>query len=268
VVFHRVAAPTLLQTTGQPAGVTSRPEHAVDDQEQQGPPMICATSVMRPGRMRIGQLGGGVTLPRTIPIINLFAAAFGALVGLGIGALLHPGLQGILYGVAFGSFAGWLAVTYSPLKNESLLKWFELKFKASTRSRYVNGRRVTYAVGTAVVPGPPSGDVLLQRSAVHIPPTQYDERGVLRAVGNRNLNGMDDGTIDAGLLAALAPLDARTGATELPTDVLAAVPKRSAPKARFVSASPADTSPAAHNPGRQRGRADSRTGGAAPRLKD
>lgn len=159
--------------------------------EQGGVPMICATSVMKPGPTRIGRLVGGVTLPRTVPVVNLFAAGIGALLGVVLGMTFGSGFETVVVSGGISGGAGWMAVTYSPLKNESLLKWFELQFKSQTRTRYVNGRRVTVAVGVAVVRAPSSGAVRLARSAARVPVGQYDERGVVRSARNQNLDASD-----------------------------------------------------------------------------
>lgn len=184
-------------------------------------PMICATSVMKPGRTRIGTLGKNLTLPRTIPIVNLVAALIGAFVGLTFAVFLGNGFNSIAIGVGLGAGAGWMSVTYSPLRNESLAKWFELQFKSQTRSRYINGRRVTVAVGTAVVKAPSSGPVILRRSAVRVPVGHYDERGVVRSAANHNLlahqSGSHLGVVADAQLAGGVPLPAEESSAVEPT---------------------------------------------------
>lgn len=182
------------------------------DDDGGGVPMICATSVMKPGRARIGKIGGNITLPRTIPLVNLFATAIGAFLGFAA-SLLVGGADALVIGLGVGAGAGWMAVTYSPLKNESLLKWFELKFKSQTRTRYVNGRRVTVAVGTAVITAPSTGTVLLLRSAVRVPAGQYDERGAVRSNNNRNIDSITGDRALSG--AGRTPA---AGAVPLPAD--------------------------------------------------
>lgn len=149
-------------------------------------PMVCATGVMKPGPTRIGKIGKTVTLPRTIPIATLFASGIGATLGIFF-ALTFGSASNIPVGIGIGGGLGWLLVSYSPLRNESLLKWFELTFKSQTRSRYVKGRRVIPAVGVAVVKAPSSGPVILRRSATRVPIGHYDERGVPRTAKNLNL---------------------------------------------------------------------------------
>lgn len=148
--------------------------------------MVCATGVMKPGPTRIGRIGRNFTLPRTIPIATLFSTGIGAAIGAFL-AVTIGSASNIPLGLVFGGGLGWLVVSYSPLRNESLLKWFELTFKSQTRSRYVKGRRVIPAVGVAVVKAPSSGPVLLRRSAARVPTGHYDERGVPRTAKNLNL---------------------------------------------------------------------------------
>lgn len=205
----------------------------------QGIPMICATSVMKPGRARIGRISKDITLPRTIPIVNLVAAGIGMFLGLALAVTIGDGIESIAVGLGLGGGAGWMAVTYSPLKNESLLKWFELKVKSQTRARYVNGRRVILAVGTGVVDGPSSGSVLLLRSAVRVTPGQYDERGVVRSVSNMNL---EHGSSDPALLSAASLPPA--GAVMLPDEgATSRRALRTAQSGRRVAAAPAPAAP-------------------------
>lgn len=169
--------------------------------EHRGPVMICATPIMRQGKTRIGRVGG-VTLPRTVEVVTLAAAVVGALVGIAAAMVISSGMTAFIYGAIFGGAAGWFAVTYSPLQGESLLKWVELQLNTSRRARYIEGERVLLSVGLAVLPHASRGRVRLLRSAVRIPSTQFDERGVLLSPSNRNIPS--DGAIDPILFAALS----------------------------------------------------------------
>lgn len=152
----------------------------------QGPPMICATKIMRQHGTRIGSIGG-VTFSRTIALSTLVAVIAGALLGLLAAGIAGGGMQGYLYGAIFGGFLGWFAVNYSPLQNESLLTWLALQVNATRRGRFIDGERVTLAVGTAVLPELPKGQVVLARASVRVPAGQYDERGVFINPANRNV---------------------------------------------------------------------------------
>lgn len=171
------------------------------DEQHRGPVMICATPIMRQGKTRIGRVGG-VTLPRTVEVVTLAAAVVGALVGVAAAMAISSGMSAFIYGAIFGGAAGWFAVTYSPLQGESMLKWVELQLNTSRRARYIEGERVLLSVGLGVLPHASRGRVRLLRSAVRIPSTQFDERGVLLSPGNRNIPA--DGAIDPLLFAALS----------------------------------------------------------------
>src|SRR5690606_7625773 len=124
------------------------------DEQVRGPVMICATRVLRSEGARIGRIVG-IQLPRTVKIVNLFAVLGGSGLGLLVAAIVNPGLSSLLYGMVFGGAAGWFMISYSPLPGESLAKWFELQLNTKRRSRYVNGKRVTLAVGGAYLPSLP-----------------------------------------------------------------------------------------------------------------
>lgn len=151
-----------------------------------GRTMITATDALRPGRQRVGEILPGLRLPRTVAIVNLVAVLIGGGVGLALGAALGS-MDTIAITGAMGALAGWGLVEYSPLKNESLLKWFELRVKTRTRERFVDGQRAIVAVGVAVVRAPSSGSVRLARSAVHVPAGAFDERGAPYSAKNGTL---------------------------------------------------------------------------------
>lgn len=154
--------------------------------DEPGAAMVCATKIMNPGQIRIGRIGQQFTLPRTVPVRSLFAIAIGAVVGVLFGRAI--GGDSWVVSVAICSMLGWGVVTYSPLQNESLMKWFELKIRNRTRTRMVDGKRVITSVGGAVVTAPIAGMVSLRRAAVRVPAGQFDERGVPRSARNRNLD--------------------------------------------------------------------------------
>jgi hypothetical protein len=145
-----------------------------------GPPMLCATSVIKPGPVRIGRLSGDLTLPRTVPLVNLLLGAGGFLLGLVIGGGFF-GLRGAVY---FGVLSGAAAVgaaSYSPLKGESLLTWVGLKvLRLQANQTYRDGVRVRAAVGVCPVPALPAGMCSIHFGAASVNPDLYDERGVLR----------------------------------------------------------------------------------------
>lgn len=144
-----------------------------------GPPMLCATSVIKPGPIRIGRLAGDITLPRTVPLVNLLLGGGGFLFGITLGGAFF-GLRGAMYfGVLCGAGA-IMAATYSPLKGESMLTWLGLKvLRMGANQTYRGGVKVRAAVGICPVPSLPAGRCSIHFGAANINPDLYDERGVL-----------------------------------------------------------------------------------------
>ena len=60
--------------------------------QSQGPLMIVATEALSAPKVRVGHIGGNFTLPRTVPLTSLIAAAIGALLGLAVSLIIVPGL--------------------------------------------------------------------------------------------------------------------------------------------------------------------------------
>jgi len=153
-----------------------------------GPAMIAATAIMKPGRQRLGKMFG-VTFTRTIDVVTLVGVSVGALVGLATGLLFGmPIMGGTLYTVMICAASGWASVNYSPLAGESLWTWIVLTVTKSRRVRRINGERVVLGIGTTVLPRPPMGPVWLARGCTVIPAGAYDERGVVRTPANRNVD--------------------------------------------------------------------------------
>lgn len=170
-------------------------------------PMIIATRVMKPGRMRVGKIGNNITLPRTVAVVTLVAGAIGALVGAAFGLVLGPSVRTILFGAVFGGGLGVLVVNYSPIEGESLLKWAGLSLRARRQQIYVNGQPTRLAIGICPVSRSAHGPVRIRRGAVTVPPSQYDERGVLIAKRNHNLHAAPVSDIIADLFEGhAAPL--------------------------------------------------------------
>jgi hypothetical protein len=163
-------------------------------------PMIIATKVMKPGRARIGSIGNAITLPRTVSIVSLVAGLIGLLAGAVFGLILGPSMRTILMGAVFGAAIGVVVVNYSPLKGESLLTWFGLTVKAKRQQIYVNGQPVRLSIGICPVTRAAVGPVRIQKGAINIPPTQYDERGVLISKKNHNISAAHVSTVIDDLL--------------------------------------------------------------------
>lgn len=145
--------------------------------------MLCATDALKPPKLRIGRIGGNVTLPRTVPVMSLVAGGIGGLVGLAlIGAIFGYSIATIMYGALFGALSGIGMVTYSPLRGESLAKWFGLKLLSQRRQITIDGKPVRLAVGICYAPQPRTGTFRLRAGSVRVPVGAVDERGALLPV--------------------------------------------------------------------------------------
>jgi hypothetical protein len=150
----------------------------MSDEQQVGPPMLVLTDALRRPKVRVGHIGGNLTLPRTLPLAALLVGAGGGVFGLLIGFVIIGGVGPTLYATVLGAGAGVFIVTWSPLKGESLAKWFGLRVSTRRKILSVNGEPVQLAVGIARLGEVTTGDIRLKAGAVTIPPSQYDERGV------------------------------------------------------------------------------------------
>jgi hypothetical protein len=139
--------------------------------------MLCATPVLKPGPLRIGRIGNHVTLPRTVPVANLFAAAAGAVAALAVVLLLTSSLMSVVLGAAAGAAFGWVAVSYSPLRGESLTRWLGLQVTSRMNRIEVDGRPARAYVGICPLPEVARGMVRILPGAVDVIEGSVDERG-------------------------------------------------------------------------------------------
>lgn len=145
----------------------------------EGPPMICATRVLKPGGARIGRIAGGFTLPRTLPVVTFVLTGIGAVFGFVL-ALLAGGWNPLPLGIgaALGGGGGYALATFSPLRGESMAKWILLTLSGTRTKRRIDGKPVTLSVGVAVAGRVPVGRVRIRQSAVRVRPGTVDDRGV------------------------------------------------------------------------------------------
>ena len=97
--------------------------------EGTGPAMLVCTPLLRPGPARIGSLGKNVHLPRSVQVNVAVASLIMLFPGLMIGFLLSKiagGFTMIALGGCAGAFAGYLIVSWSPFRRESLLKYAQV----------------------------------------------------------------------------------------------------------------------------------------------
>lgn len=152
--------------------------------EQQGPVMLSVTNILRPPPARIGRLSDRFVLPRTIEVRVLIAAGTGTFAGLmawffPIGLLFSYSLVSLLTLMVLGGGLGYLAVSWSPLKGESLGMWIGLS-AASSRSGKVRfeGQKVYAYLGVAPLGYLAAGKIRMRPGAIGVPAGAVDERGV------------------------------------------------------------------------------------------
>ena len=163
---------------------------ADQDRETQGVPMIAATAYLRPPPAVVSRIGQHFTLPRPVQLKSAMWAAAGFVGGV-ILALPVPGIgiiQKLVIGGTFGAFIALILANYQPLKGESLARFLGLLYQTRKRPLTKNGEKVRVAIGIAPIARVPEGAVWIVRSAVTIPPSQWDERGVKISAANRNLD--------------------------------------------------------------------------------
>lgn len=148
--------------------------------------MIAATQILKPGPARIGELGGGIKLPRTVTVKKLAAVSAGAFVGVVFGLAAIGGLRGILYGAALGGTGGGVAATWSPLEGETMSRWLLLSINSQRKRVTWEGKPAKISIGICPISTPARGRVVLRAGAVKVPSHLYDERGVLIDQQHRN----------------------------------------------------------------------------------
>jgi hypothetical protein len=147
---------------------------------QDGPLMIAATKILKPGPTRIARLVPGVTLPRTIPITTLFVtfgfSAFGLLVMLAMP--FFNSLTSILIGTVLFGGLGVVVTTYSPLKGESMLRWLGLEVSARRQRIEMNGEPAKVYIGLCAIDRVAVGEIRIMPSAIDVPSGSVDSRGL------------------------------------------------------------------------------------------
>jgi hypothetical protein len=141
------------------------------------PLMLCATPVLKSGPVRIGRIGSHITLPRTVPIVNVVVSLFGALGMFGLVLPFTSSIMSMVLSLTLGGLAGWIAVSYSPLKGESMVKWLGLQVASRMNRIEVDGRPARAYVGVCLIPEVARGQVRILPGAVNVAPGSVDERG-------------------------------------------------------------------------------------------
>jgi hypothetical protein len=152
--------------------------------------MLVATQVLRKQETRIGKLGQNFTLPRTVKLSTAIACGIGAFLGAIFGIVASgASMRGIALGMVFGAIAGYVFVTYSPMRNESLMTWLGLAAKSSRNGVRIAGMNKQLAVGISRVREIEHGNVRALPGAAAVPVGEYDDRGV-RIPGTRSVIGL------------------------------------------------------------------------------
>lgn len=142
--------------------------------------MFCATPVIKPGRARIGRITKTVTLPRTVEVVTLAAAAVGGFTALLLMLIFTRSWQSLAVAFAAGSALGWISTTYSPLEGESMAKWLGLKVATRNSNRIKLGTKTAVVhVGIAPVNRVAEGNALLALGATDVPAGSVDGEGRL-----------------------------------------------------------------------------------------
>lgn len=155
---------------------------ARDDEKEkdaiEGPPMICATKVLRPGGHRIGRIAGGFSLPRTVPVgtaaLTLVFAALGLLLAFAVGV----GVASYGLGAGVGGMIGYALATFSPMRGESMSRWLLLTLTSAGKKRKIDGKPVTLAVGVSVANRVPVGNIRIRQGAIRVKSGSVDDRGI------------------------------------------------------------------------------------------
>lgn len=132
---------------------------------------------MSPGPTRIGKLGNHITLPRTVPLITLFASSAGAVAMLLLMLIFTRSPSSLVMAIVAGGGLGWVSVSFSPMKGESLAKWIGLKMLASRDRMDINGESARVHIGIAPVTRVAVGKFMVEPGALDVRPGTVDEHG-------------------------------------------------------------------------------------------
>jgi hypothetical protein len=149
------------------------------EESMRGPVMLAATNMLKPPPAVIGSINKEITLPRTIKLTTLLSVGIGAVLGFLTALIIFGvGLDALIYGPTMGGALGWGAVSFSPLRGESLAKWLGLQANsARQRKLAVDGRPVRLYVGIAPLRRTAAGTVRILPGGVPVDGVSWDERG-------------------------------------------------------------------------------------------
>lgn len=196
--------------------------------------MLVLTRAMKPGPTRVGKVAGNLSLPRSVELPTAVAVVSGAFTGMVLFMVFGGGFMGAMYGMLLGGVIGWVAMNYSPLEGETLLRWVGLNVKSRQGQVLWQGHPVQVSIGICPIPPPIASEHLVLPGAVNVPPTQYDGRGVRISAKNRNLDAAASSAVwapdDRGGGLAGAGSELATGTSWLE---MASAPERDGAKRRI-----------------------------------
>lgn len=144
-----------------------------ESDEPQGPALVVTTKYLRKGPRRIALRTKAVALPGTYQLSKVLGGGLGAAGAMLLSApiLLGFGIwQMFIVAGALGGLGGVFIVSWSPLRGESLARWF-LLFSAKRRGLVMVGSRYHRAyVGSCPVDRPTFGRVQVVRSYTELRP--------------------------------------------------------------------------------------------------
>jgi hypothetical protein len=146
--------------------------------------MLAVTNILRPPPARIGSLSEDLIFPRTVEVRKLIAVVIGATAGLfvwtfPIGLFTGYSVLSLLVVSALFGVAGLAAVSWSPIRGESLAVWLGLSTETLRAERVrIEGRKVRAYLGVAPLPFTAAGMVRMLPGAITVPAGSVDERGV------------------------------------------------------------------------------------------
>jgi hypothetical protein len=147
--------------------------------------MLAVSNILRPPPARLGKISDDLVLPRTIEVRKLLAVSLGAFIGVLfwifiLVLLFRQGFYSMLISATIGGLLGFLAVSWSPIKGESLTRWVSLvgsKYVGTAKVR-VEGERVRAYLGVAPLSFVAAGTTRVRPGAIEVPLGSVDERGV------------------------------------------------------------------------------------------
>lgn len=139
--------------------------------------MLCATKVLDTGPARVGSIVGNITLPRTVEIRVLVAAAIGSILlflmtSFVLGISLRQTTMSLIIGGAIGVFTQ----KFSPAPGETVFSFAWLRLTSAASATKADGQRRRVYVGMCPVQRVAGGPTRIVAGAVDVPAGSVDDR--------------------------------------------------------------------------------------------